>query len=427
MTPGRMTGRELGRSLAVHASQYAWLLGAGCSASAGVPTGFDMILDFKARLFCEAIGVPRREIDASDPLWLERIESHFDGKHGLPPLGHPDEYAAVFEAVFPTEAERRSYIDRAVRQGRPSFGHRVLAALIASGQAPCLFTTNFDPLIERAAVVVDELLPVGRQAHLSVAALDSFARAARCTRESSWPLLVKLHGDYQSVQLKNTTAELQAQDVALRAALVAACNHFGLVVVGYSGRDGSVMAALRDALHGETPFPAGLRWVVRPHAGLLTEVREFLHAAEDAGVDTRLVESENFDELAGDIDRQATFPDELAAHVRDARPAPILQPVSLPSAEGAPFPVLRCSAVPLLAMPPVARVLWLSRPITTPEARTAIKIASVGALAVARGQDLVAFGADEDLLGAFATLNPTIQGTLSLEPGSDSRTPDIAR
>ncbi len=84
--------------------------------------------------------------------------------------------------------------------------------------------------------------------HLTVAALDSADRARRCLQEPAWPLLVKLHGDYQSQELKKTAEELQAQDPALDQVLVGACNRFGLVVIGYSGRDASVIDALREAL-----------------------------------------------------------------------------------------------------------------------------------------------------------------------------------
>lgn len=406
--------------MAMTSGQFAWFLGAGASASAGIPTAFDMILDFKARLFCDAIGVPRREIDPSDPVWQERIESFLDGKHGFPPNGHPDEYGVAFEKAFPTEAERRRYIDDAVRRGQSSFGHRVLAALIASRQAPCLFTTNFDPLIERAAVVADELLPVEDRVHMAVAALDSADRARRCLQESDWPLLVKLHGDYQSEELKNTGPELQAQDASLRQVLIGGCNRFGLIVVGYSGRDASVMDALGEALRGATPFPGGIRWVIRPGREILPAVIDFLTEAVQAGVDAKLVESEAFDELAGDFDRHASFPVELAAHVRDARPSPIVQPVTLPTTFQSEFPTLRCSALPVLATPAVARAVRLANPITTPDARAAIKAAKVSGLAVARGHEVAAFGADDDLLAAFDTLRPTLDGTTPLDPVSDS-------
>lgn len=417
---GRMTGKELGLSLAVRAKQYAWFLGAGASAAANVPTASDMIVDFKARLFCAAVGVPRREIDPADRMWLERIEAHLDGKGGLPPNGDPGEYAALFEAVFPAQGERRSYIHQALNQGKASFGHRVLAAMIASGQAPCLFTTNFDQLIERATVVADELLPVERRANLTVAAIDSSDRAVRCLRDSDWPLLVKLHGDYQSIQLKNTTAELQTQDAALRQALVSGCNRFGLIVVGYSGRDDSVMTALHEALAGTSPFPAGVRWVLRSGSTPLPAVRDFVEAAQRAGVDAGFVEADTFDELAADIDRQATLPPELAEHVRSARLHSVVQPTSLPSAEGAPFPVLRCSALPVLSLPPVARRLVLSRAATWRDVRVALKAARVNATVAVRGTELAAFGADDELLAALAPLGASLDGEVPLSPESDS-------
>ena len=144
MSVQRMTSREFSRSMAVSARNFAWLLGAGASAAAGIPTGYDMILDFKSRLFCSATGTLRREIDPEDPLWKQRINSYFDNSHGLPANGDPGEYAAAFEAVFPQEDERRRYIEGCVCRGQPTFGHKLLAAMIASGKAPCLFTTNFD-------------------------------------------------------------------------------------------------------------------------------------------------------------------------------------------------------------------------------------------------------------------------------------------
>ena len=180
---------EFARVFTGRARRLCWFLGAGTSAAAGVPTGLDMILDFKTRWFCQATGLVRREIDPGDPLWAERIGAYFDAQHGFPPSGDPQEYAGAFAAAYPDPADRRAYIEDAVRRGKPSFGHRVLAALTASGQLPCVFTTNFDDLPERAIAVANDLLPPGQHSVLTVAALDSADRAERCLRESAWPLL----------------------------------------------------------------------------------------------------------------------------------------------------------------------------------------------------------------------------------------------
>jgi len=101
------------------------------------------------------------------------------------PTGDQAEYAVAFEAAYPNANDRRTYIEQAVRRGVPSFGHRVFAALISTGRVSCIFTTNFDPLIERATVITDELQPAREQAHLTVAALDSAERAERCLWDST--------------------------------------------------------------------------------------------------------------------------------------------------------------------------------------------------------------------------------------------------
>lgn len=416
----QVTSSGLAQALSIRAPSYAWLVGAGASAAGGVPTAYDMILDFKTRLFCSATGIPRREIDPTDPLWNRRITAFFDNSHGFPANGDPGEYAAAFEAVYPDVEDRRQYIETCVRRGASTFGHRLMAAMIASGQIPCVLTTNFDPLIERSATVADELLPVGQRAHLAVSTLDSVEIARRCVNRSDWPLLVKLHGDYQSTRLKNTAAELQTQEESLRSVFFDIANRLGLVVVGYSGRDQSIMDTLEEALEGPSPFPAGIRWVIRSGHEPLRAVLEFLGRARRMGVDACLVEAETFDELAADINNQVALPPQLATHVLEARPPPLLQPVVLSQrVERDTFPVLRCSALPVLGLPDKALRLKLELPITPQEARKAIKEKRVWAVVTARGQEVYGFGADKDLLNALEPWNPRVD-VQPLNPQKDS-------
>lgn len=112
-----LTGPQFASTFCLRPQQYAWFLGAGASASAGIPTGYAMIQDFKKRLFCQLSGVRQREVDANDPLWIERINLFFSTRAVLPPPGDPTEYAAAFEAVYPTPEARRSYIEEAIKKG----------------------------------------------------------------------------------------------------------------------------------------------------------------------------------------------------------------------------------------------------------------------------------------------------------------------
>ena len=408
------------RSFAQRPHRLAWLLGAGASASAGVPTGSDMIADFKTRLYCADSRLPRQEVDVADPFWERRITSHFDAARGFPPAGDPGEYAAAFEAAYPDARDRRSYIETAVRRGTPSFAHRVLAALISSGFARCLFTTNFDPLIERAVAVADDLLPPDRQAHLTVSALDSVERAQRCVRDAAWPLLVKLHGDYQSDHLKNTDHELRLQDERLRRVLVKALIQFGLLVVGYSGRDNSIMDALDEAVTRVGALPAGLWWVSRPGASLLPRVTSLLERAANSDIEVHVVHSENFDELAGDIEREVDLSDPLRQHVRTVRPRPIVQPVTLPTSHAATLPAVRCSALELLSVPEKAREVTLDTPLATPDARQLLKNAGVWATVASYGRRLAVFGPDDAITRVFAPLGAKLTGTVRLDPAKRS-------
>lgn len=110
----RCSHRQFASFFALRPHLFAWFLGAGASASSGIPTGYAMIRDFKTRIFCREVGYASKEVDAADPLWISRIDDFFRTNAILPPDGDPTEYSAAFEAVFPQERHRRQYIDDAV-------------------------------------------------------------------------------------------------------------------------------------------------------------------------------------------------------------------------------------------------------------------------------------------------------------------------
>ena len=415
-----ISGVEFSRSFALRPQMYAWLLGAGASASAGIPTGYAMITDFKKRLFCQLSNIPLRNVDANDSIWNARIDSLLAEQSSLPPSNDVGEYAAAFEAVYPSAEDRRTYIENAIIKGSPSFAHKVMAALLTSKKVPCIFTTNFDPLVETATTVADQLVEPTERANLTVAAIDNAGRAELVLKESRWPLLVKLHGDFQSVELKNTEQELQTQDSRLRAVLSASCSRFGLVVVGYSGRDASIMAALTDALTQSGAFPGGIYWVARSADSLIPQVTDFLTVAESAGIAVTVVESHTFDELAADIADVVEFPNALTAHIRQASAKPMRIDAPLPTHEQRRFPVLRCSALPILELPTIARRIQLETPVTSARARELLKEAGVHAIVAGIGREVAAFGIDSDLERTFKSVGGRINGHIELHPETDA-------
>ena len=232
--------------------------------------------------------------------------------------------------------------------------------------------------------------------------------------------MVKLHGDYKSQHLKNTAQELQTQDERLRRILVDGLARFGLVVVGYSGRDDSIMDALDEAVEREGALPAGLWWVARPGAAMLPRVSALLERASASGIKVNLVASETFDELAGDLEREVDLSDPLRQHVCAVRPRPLVEPVRLPRSEVTTFPVVRCSALEILDMPTRAREIALNKTLMTSEARRLIREGEVWATAAAYGNKLAVFGPDVDVTRVFSPVGARLNGTVGLNPAEHS-------
>lgn len=179
-----------------------------------------------------------------------------------------------------------------------TYGHLALAAILKAGHAQLVWTTNFDHLIEDACART-----YGTTGALSVVALDAPELAGQLIGAQKWPIAVKLHGDFRSRRLKNTTDELRQQDAALRQQLVDACRRSGLVVAGYSGRDDSVMDALEAAFDQPGGYPGGLFWLHRGDGPPLERVRRLLQRAGEAGVECGLMRIESFDEILRDLVR----------------------------------------------------------------------------------------------------------------------------
>ncbi len=333
----------------MRAGNLMWFLGAGASASAGIPTAGQMIWDFKQKLFVSQRKVsPQSVTDLSNVTIRRQIQSHIDSSENLPNLDDPEEYAALFEAVFPAESDRRSYIDSKLSGAKPSFGHLTIASLMRARLSKLVWTTNFDSLVaDAAAKVYDSTGP------LSIVDLDAPELAEQLIGDGRWPIELKLHGDFRSRRLKNTDDELRHQDTRLRKVLVNSCRRFGLIVAGYSGRDDSVMDAFEEAINESGAFPAGLFWLHRGNNPPLPRVTQLLSRAADADVEAGLVSIENFDEILRDLVRMldgidTKVLDQFASDRKRWSPAP--RPSGAQN-----WPVVRLNAVPITQSPTVCR------------------------------------------------------------------------
>ncbi|HUV60468.1 MAG TPA: SIR2 family protein [Desulfatiglandales bacterium] len=277
-------------------------LGAGASAHASIPTAADMIWMFKREIYCSDTGISKEAFrDLSVERNRRRLQEYFDSKGDFPPQEADSEYSFYFERCYPVSEDRRSFIRQLLQQCKPTIGHECLAALLAQGHCDWVWTTNFDDLVERAerSDTPRRLYHVGPE---SRERLDTIL-AERCV-----PVLVKLHGDYRYDKLQNTDGELQFLDEKLRASLVQVSKDNGLIVIGYSGRDQSVMSAL-EASVAAGGLRGGLYWCVREGEQTRRQVETLVRRVVQKAGRGGFVEVTSFDDLLFRLYRQCDLKD----------------------------------------------------------------------------------------------------------------------
>lgn len=385
---------DFARRFSLRAEKLMWFLGAGASASAGLPTAMDMIWEFKQKLFIsQRRGSADAVADLSQINVRVRLQAHIDSLEHLPQSEAPDEYAALFEAVYPAESDRSAFLDAKLAGAKPSYGHMALATLMRGRQTRLVWTTNFDTLVDDACAKVFDTTSA-----LTTVDLDKPELVEQAISGERWPVEVKLHGDFRSRRLKNTDDELRHQDTKLRQVLVDSCRRHGLVVIGYSGRDESIMDALEEAVEHPGAFPSGLFWLHRGESAPLPRVVRLLGRAVDAEVEASLVSVDNFDEILRDLVRLI---DGLETKALDDFSMERPRWSKAPKRQGrVGWPVVRLNALPIVNAPNTCRRVGCQIGGTA-EVREAVDKAGVEVLAVRSQSGVLAFGADSAVRTAF--------------------------
>lgn len=221
--------------LAAAPGTYAVFVGSGVSAPV-VPTGGELRRQTLALLY----RAQERQLPADN----EDLDRWWQSRSSQPAT-----YSAMLAAAFPTMEERRHYLASFFEGTEPTPAHRALAQLAKKGLVKVFLTTNFDRLLEKA-------LEAEGVSVTSVALGEHVAAAA--PREHAEAYVLKLHGDYGTQRIRNTDTELESLDPEINTELELILSRYGLILLGYSGEDPAVRAAI---LRRGTRY--GLYWVVR--------------------------------------------------------------------------------------------------------------------------------------------------------------------
>jgi tetratricopeptide (TPR) repeat protein len=207
--------------------RFAMLAGAGISVSARVPGAGKVV---------------------------EELKSHFPDR--LDPNKEYG-YAEAFELALPgteNRGKRRQFIEQLFAGKKPTDEHHLILRLLGNRSLSVVLTTNFDHLLE-AASYSSNMTPLSVYAHDVDPEPLEFAIAN--------PRLVKLHGDFLYDDLANLDVEMKARLTDnMRYRIVNHLRNKGLIVVGYAGKDNSVMGILQEAARNPQVLDGGVFWAI---------------------------------------------------------------------------------------------------------------------------------------------------------------------
>jgi hypothetical protein len=237
---------SLAFSIQSNPGAYALLVGAGVSASSGLPTAWNVLEDLTARL------ADLSDDKSEDPItWFEET------------YGEQPQYETLLERLAPTQVERQRLLHgyfeptaEDLESGRkaPTLAHRSIARMVRAGTIRVILTLNFDRLIEQA---------------LRAEGIEPTVIATPSDIEGMAPLhtisccVIHLHGDYLNpTSMRNTASELESYRPMTLTLLQRVLEDYGLIIAGWSSTYDPV---LREAIARHYPARLTLAWI-EPHA-----------------------------------------------------------------------------------------------------------------------------------------------------------------
>lgn len=263
---------------------YSLFLGAGCSVTSGVRSASELVDCWKNEIYKTEIIHKTGTQDSIDP---QNVKEYFESPAVLSWYDPRSAYSSLFEHKFNLRNHRRVFIEREVRDKNPSLGYAYLMHLVRQRYFNTIFTTNFDDLINEAFYQFSDERPI-------VCAHDSAISSITVT--SQRPKIIKLHGDYLFEDIKSTRSETETLEDNMRNKFVEYAKDFGMIVVGYSGHDRSIMDVLSALLRQDHYFKHGIYWCLRRGAQISTELRKLFWNDR-----VFFVEIDGFDELMASL------------------------------------------------------------------------------------------------------------------------------
>lgn len=220
--------------------KYILLCGSGISKDAGIPTGWDILL--------EALRLIRHQMDGEVIEYTnEEMESYYNEKF------EGATYSEIIEKMFPGDEEQREFLEEMFKDKHPGKAHDLIAKLIDRGLVRLIITTNFDSKIEEA---LDNLDMRGKY---SVISNNELVLTSKPWNLVDVCRIYKPHGTIEQGKLRNTQKDLMHLEEDVSTAILDIFEKHGIIVLGYAGEDKGIM----DILNARRFLGYTLYWTTR--------------------------------------------------------------------------------------------------------------------------------------------------------------------
>ena len=244
-----------------HVPNFCLLLGAGCSVSSGIRSGETLVTEWRKEVYEQLSSRPSNEAytDEDAKNYLKENEQSW--------YSPSKEYSSLFERKFDLPRQRRMFVEKEVTGKSPSIGYAYFINIINKRFFNTIFTTNFDDLVNEAFYLFSNERPI-------ICAHDSAISSVTVT--SSRPKIIKLHGDYLFDDIKTTLRETETLEQNMQAKFIEFAKDYGLIVIGYSGGDRSIMDTLNQLQKNDDYYKNGIYWCLRHNTEVNEDLRKLL-------------------------------------------------------------------------------------------------------------------------------------------------------
>lgn len=269
------------------------LLGAGASATSGVPLVWELVDLIGRHAYCWKFGRATDDPTLMRSDWYPWVSSHawFEANLELQEL-----YARHIKELLSPRERRRQFLQEhvVVSPDQASSGYAALASLVGKRRIHSVLTTNFETLIYDSCR--------RNPSASAVIQIQSPAQGGLITTDPPVSQVIHVHGVVEHYADQNLTEEVAHLDPAYSAQIIPLVGDHPLIVIGYRGAEPSVYRDLLLAAtsRGPVPLPHGIFWCVRSRDGDLHP--NIVELADRCGGNFALVEIEGFDEVMAALD-----------------------------------------------------------------------------------------------------------------------------